>query len=607
MTFHPRTDALTANMLRMPPTVLARPEDLQPGQAGLICLFPQWFVPRQWKAPRGAVFCGFSFPQTRGELPAELAAFLDRQTAPPIVFDLSRETHGLERWTIVLRRRVMPIGRAVVVIVPAGARITTTDPKVFVCSDVGAERLAARACVVVHDGDSFTSGACLAAGVPQLIIGRGRWAKLIGLRLRELGVGRMLKLAIVRPRVLVALLKHLIEDREVGRRCAALADDVRRQDSALALRKGTGEEPSPPMVSMSLIGRFGQFGNQVLQYAFFKTVAKNNGYETECTPWSGEDIFGYRDARLTRILPPAVEKTEGPNLLDAYPELLRYVEHQAQAKAIRIGPEALQSCPPNVDLCGHFMFHTSVLAPHKDFVRSLFVPMDDVKQPLDAAVANLRQRGETVIGIQVRRGDFLASPISTFTFAVPPAWWKQWIRREWDRASKPVLYVASDDPGFVLKELAEFSPVTANDLGVVLPDRAAEQNFFVDHYVLSQCDVVGISNSTFGFTACMLNPRGRTFARASLTAPEHFVEFDPWNAEPLLHFGNKPTRKTLSQIASITYRTQGLGPTVKCLGYYLPKAIVHGAFVRAYFAKHADGVGGAMRSVVRTLTTPVRG
>ena len=600
-----REEGVAATIPRMPPTVLARPEDLQPGQADVICLFPQWFVPRQWKLPRGAVFCGFWFSQTDQELPADLLTFLDAQASRPIVFDFSRRARGFERLMNVVQRRVTALKRPVVVIVPAGVTIKPDDRTIFVCSDVGMKQLAARSCVVVHDGDSSTSAACLAAGVPQLIIGRGRWAKLIGLRLRELGVGRVLAKAMARPRVLVSLLRRLIEDREMARHCAALADEIRRQDSARELRRAKGQETIPPTVSMSLIGRFGQFGNQVLQYAFFKTVAQNNGYETQCTPWSGEDIFGYRDARLTRILPPAVEKTEGPNLLDAYPELLRYVEHQAQAKAIRIGPEALGSCPPNVDLCGHFMFHTSVLAPHKEFVRSLFVPMDDVKRPLDEAVARLRERGETIIGIQVRRGDFLASPISTFTFAVPAKWWKEWIRREWDRAKKPVLYVASDDPEFVLQELAEFSPVTAKDLDVALPARAAEQKFFVDHYVLSECDAVAISNSTFGFTACMLNTRGRTFARASLTAVEHFAAFDPWNAEPLLHFGNKPTRKTLWQIASTTYRTQGLGQTVKCFGYYLPKAIVHGAVVRAYFAQQAQGFGGAMKSLGKTIVAPL--
>jgi hypothetical protein len=287
------------------------------------------------------------------------------------------------------------------------------------------------------------------------------------------------------------------------------------------------------------------------------------------------------------------------------PELRRFVEAAAgEGPSVEVGAEALEKCPPNVELCGHWMFNTSKYVPYRDYFRSLFVPPDDIKRPLDDAIARLRERGETLIGIQVRRGDFLSSPISTFTFAVPPSWWKQWVRGVWESSPKPVLFIASDDPTEIVRELAEFSPLTAKDLNVTLPPRAKGAGFFIDHYVLSQCDRVGISNSSFGFTACMLNTRATLFARATPSAHEPFLQFDPWNALPLLHFGKKPTRKTLAQMISMTYRTQGLGETFKCLGWHLPRAMMKGASMRTGMAYQSDGMGGALRSLGRSVIAP---
>ncbi|MFA7388245.1 MAG: glycosyltransferase, partial [Thiohalobacteraceae bacterium] len=80
----------------------------------------------------------------------------------------------------------------------------------------------------------------------------------------------------------------------------------------------------------------------------------------------------------------------------------------------------------------------------------------------------------------------------------------------------------------VLADFADYRPVTARDLGVSVP--GAE--FYSDFHVLSQCDHVAISNSSFSFAACMLNEQGRSFMRPDLKVGR-LVEFDPWNSEPL--------------------------------------------------------------------------
>jgi FkbM family methyltransferase len=87
--------------------------------------------------------------------------------------------------------------------------------------------------------------------------------------------------------------------------------------------------------------------------------------------------------------------------------------------------------------------------------------------------------------------------------------------------------VATDEPG-LLAELADFSPWDARRLSVEIPGAG----FLVDHHILRHADHVAISNSTFSFTASMLNRRAVGFVRPD---PNHrsLVRFDPW-ASPVL-------------------------------------------------------------------------
>jgi hypothetical protein len=92
---------------------------------------------------------------------------------------------------------------------------------------------------------------------------------------------------------------------------------------------------------------------------------------------------------------------------------------------------------------------------------------------------------------------------------------------------KPVLYVASDTPQ-AAGDFAEFSPWNASRLGVDIPGA----DFLIDHHILRHADHLAISNSTFSFTAAMLNERAESFLRPNPNLRE-LVPFDPWAAEVL--------------------------------------------------------------------------
>jgi hypothetical protein len=49
--------------------------------------------------------------------------------------------------------------------------------------------------------------------------------------------------------------------------------------------------------------------------------------------------------------------------------------------------------------------------------------------------------------------------------------------------------------------------------------------------MLSQCDILAISNSTFSFAASMLNNNGYNFVRPRLSQKK-LIQYDPWNSRP---------------------------------------------------------------------------
>ena len=257
------------------------------------------------------------------------------------------------------------------------------------------------------------------------------------------------------------------------------------------------------VITMSSLGQNGRFANQLFQYAFLKCYGRTHSLRVETPAWIGQKLFGHADPAITRPLPELRERT---NLL----------------------PEALVPNAPvpfrNVDFWGFFQYNTRYYAPQRDYFRSLFRPTPAVQAHVQPMVERLRRRGKTVVGLHLRRGDYGYEHF----FVAPTAWYLDWLRGLWPTLEDPVLFIASDEPDKVLADFAEFKPITAKDLGTPLP--GAE--FYPDFHLLTQCDALAISNSSFSFAAALLNERATIFARPHLPTAK-LIPFNPWNSETL--------------------------------------------------------------------------
>ena len=280
---------------------------------------------------------------------------------------------------------------------------------------------------------------------------------------------------------------------------------------ALLLFRGTFGPPPPPAepkkgisrVSMSTLGMNGRFGNQLLQYGFLRAYAAEHGLCAEAPDWIGRDLYDLDDPL------PAAPLT-----------LVREDQFDFVASLNRRIPQVFR----DADLWGYCCYPTGGLSRHRELFRALFRPGRRMATMLADAHAAVRARGDTLVAIHLRRGDF---GYGRFWIA-PAAWYADWLEAIWTRLRRPVLFVATDDPA-AAASLARFAPVLASDLGPEIP--GAE--FFRDFHLLTQADVVAISNSSFSFAAALLNSRATAFMRPDRERGA-LVPFDPWDAPVLL-------------------------------------------------------------------------
>ncbi len=276
-------------------------------------------------------------------------------------------------------------------------------------------------------------------------------------------------------------------------------------------------------VTMSLLGKYGRFGNQLFQYGALRIYARRLGLQLQTAPWIGEDLFGIEPSPITEKLPPYNEGCS------------------TSEKPCVDPPEGRALC--GKDFRGYAQYHTSYFAPHRKLFRELFRPAAPVQTRLATPLRILKERGKTLIGLHLRRGDY-----GRLQFYVTPVeWYLRWLQRYWTTFDDPVLFIATESPALA-EEFTEYNPVMTPDLGVDLATEPLptyqylkgdidnptpwQMDFFPDWYFLTQCKVMLIPNSTFSFTAAMFSDSVQQVFRSDLPTQE-FVEIDPWNEAPL--------------------------------------------------------------------------
>jgi hypothetical protein len=276
-------------------------------------------------------------------------------------------------------------------------------------------------------------------------------------------------------------------------------------------------------LTMTKFCRMGRFANQLLQYAFLRDYADAHSLELQLPPWVGESLFGIQTQPVTVKLPSRTEVYR-PDGQPMPPNNAEFV---------------------NTDFVGWAQFHTRYLSHYKDIWWNRFRPVESVAERFTNAMSQLRNMGDNIIGLHIRRGDYGES----IKYITPVSWYLRWLENHWNDCDNSVLYIASEDRQLI-DAFAKYRPVTTESLGVSLRTVPVKHyqylrldlhrqdpvqiDFYPDFYFLSHCDVLAIPNSTFSFAAGLCNPCLKRFFRSSLPHAG-IVEEEIWNTYPLQH------------------------------------------------------------------------
>ncbi len=230
---------------------------------------------------------------------------------------------------------------------------------------------------------------------------------------------------------------------------------------------------TPPLVTFSNLGRLGQFGNQLFQYAFMRLLADSMDGNYACPAWIGQELFGLVDP-----------------------------------------PIPSESPAERFEIAGWFQYHTAFYRPHRERIRQWFTFKEPpVEEP----------EGCDLIAIHLRRGDY-ATSTKGFAFVPPDEWYMRWLDSIWDSYTSPILYISTDDSA-AAGPFQKYEPLIG--LGF-------EADFYV--MTQAKALAISNSTFSFAAAMLNTQAREfvrPVIDRYPMTGS--LQRFDPWDSEPLLH------------------------------------------------------------------------
>lgn len=276
----------------------------------------------------------------------------------------------------------------------------------------------------------------------------------------------------------------------------ALARQGRRLD------RPANPDPSQPRICSSTLATHGRFAHNVLEYVLLRVYAEKFGYRLETPDWVGGYYFDLDDPRPSGDLKPM---------------------HFARRILNDLVAGRRDDPRPDVDILSPlFLFEHR--EEWRERVQSWLRPRPEWLPHVDPVMQALKARGNTVVALHIRRGDFV-----WFRYTITEtAWYVDWLKALWPTLDRPVLYIATDDPA-TIADFAEFAPVSLDALakdGAVEPWTGLE--FLQDFHVLMNADVLGVSaQSGYSQLAALLNRNARLFVEPDAAAGR-IRPYSPW-------------------------------------------------------------------------------
>ena len=279
------------------------------------------------------------------------------------------------------------------------------------------------------------------------------------------------------------------------------------------------------IIQMPSLGNHGRLGNQIFQFFFLKILEEKLGCEIRYPSWSGTHMFGIAPSAPIELVKTTLNLDDSDNSgkRNTGPD----EDFDIICREISVADRAI------VDITGYFQYHTSYLRPHAGIFSRSFSLAPALADQLATALAVINPEARQIIGIHIRRGDFL-------TLNGSRAFWAHSFDSVFQAIDDLIcsslydilIYLASDDVDACAAEFDRRGMPFATSTNLF---RAADDygKLLCDFWMLTQADYLLTSNSSFSVAAAMRNEKARIFLRPS-PKEDRMLPFDPWNTHVLL-------------------------------------------------------------------------
>ena len=234
------------------------------------------------------------------------------------------------------------------------------------------------------------------------------------------------------------------------------------------------------MIGLNYLGKMGQLGNQMFQYAALKGIAAKHNYKT-IIPNHNELIVDALGNKLRIELFDAFDIPCGPMDIGIIPH-----DRNVQEPYYHFSQELLDNCPDNVSLVGYFQSE-KYFKHIQDDIRKLFGPKEDAL----SCWASTQHLFDNPVALHIRRGDFLINSVHHHNLSMN---YYEEALNQFDSDRQVIIF--SDDTDWCKQQ-----PLFEGDRFLVCEGGGP----YTDLYMMSKCDDFIIANSTFSWWGAWLS------------------------------------------------------------------------------------------------------
>ena len=234
------------------------------------------------------------------------------------------------------------------------------------------------------------------------------------------------------------------------------------------------------MIGLNYLGKMGQLGNQMFQYAALKGIAAKHNYKT-IIPNHNELIVDALGNKLRIVLFDAFDIPIGPMDIG-----IIHHDRNVQEPHYHFSQELLDNCPDNVSLVGYFQSE-KYFKHIEDDIRKLFAPKKEAKE----AYEEVKELFDDPVAVHIRRGDFLRNSVHHHNLSMQ---YYETALRAFGQERQIIIF--SDDTDWCKQQ-----PLFEGDRFLVCEQGGP----YTDLYMMSKCTDFIIANSTYSWWGAWLS------------------------------------------------------------------------------------------------------